>query len=131
MYSIKIDTLPAGHDKQAIIDQYIENDSIDIIFYYSSNFRNTRVIRHFIELMSSALNMTEEWINRMVLIVDELNNNAIEHGSRKAMASEMRVKMYKNNNHIVVNIEAEDSGTGTHPKKSSEMEELRKQSLEK
>jgi sensor histidine kinase YesM len=45
------------------------------------------------------------------------------------MASEMRVKMRKIDGNIVVNIEAEDSGTGMHPKTSQEMEQLRGQAL--
>lgn len=124
MYSINIDTLPAGHDKQAIIDWHIKNNSIAVSFCYSSNFKNTRVIRRFVEVISQKLSMWEEWVNRMILIVDELNNNAIEHGSRKTMWSEMRVVMSVDQWELDVNIEVEDSWTGMHPKTAAEMREL-------
>ncbi len=131
MYSINIDTLSAGHDKQAIIDWYIQDNNISVSFGYSSNFKNTHVIRQFVEVISQRFGMSEEWVNRMILIVDELNNNAIEHGSKKTMWSEMKVIMSRDNSTIHVNIEVEDSWTWKNPKTAADMEELWKQAQKK
>ncbi len=126
MYSINIDELSKGCDKVDLIAQHIKDNSLSLSFSYSSNFRNTRVIRRFIELISMQMGLSEEWVNRMILIVDELNNNAIEHGSRKGTTSQMRVTMETEEGVVNINIEAEDSGTGPHPKKALDMLQLRK-----
>lgn len=131
MHSIHIDSLPTHFDELAILEKYIQSDRITLSFCYSSNFTNTRIIRRFVELASVKIGMSEEWVNRMILIVDELNNNAIEHGSTDTSQSEMRVTMDKTDIHIQVNIEVEDSWTGPHPKKAKDMELLREKALQK
>jgi len=125
MYSINIDLLPSEADKINIIEKNIVKDSIALSFCYGSNFKNTRVIRRFVELMSVRIWMSEEWVNRMILIVDELNNNAIEHWSTDESGSEMRIELQKIENYILVSIEVEDSWTGPNPKKAMDMQKLR------
>lgn len=131
MHSINIDTLPTRYSKVEIIEKYFDDNGISISFCYGSNFKNTRVIRRFVELISMKIWMSEEWVNRMILIVDELNNNAIEHGSESSSKSEMRVIMNKKDGNIQVNIEAQDSWTGPHPKTAHDMNALRKDTEQK
>ncbi len=127
MYTIDIDKLHKGEDKLTLISKHIKDDAIALGFVYSSNFKNTRVIRRFVELMAIKMWLSEEWVNRMVLIVDELNNNAIEHGSKKWTLSQMRVYMAQLDGKVDVTIEAEDSGSWPHPKRALDMLHLRRE----
>jgi two-component sensor histidine kinase len=46
---------------------------------------------------------------KIVLIVDELNNNAIEYGSKPEDHNIMRLDIKKDSNYYYINIEVEDS----------------------
>jgi anti-sigma regulatory factor (Ser/Thr protein kinase) len=98
---------------------------VDICF--ESVFESGPVIRDIVSTFLSAYNMPKTWINRFYLVVDELINNAIEHGSATGEENTMiivisRIPYSKN---IEVLLETRDTGHGPKPKKSSELYELK------
>jgi len=48
---------------------------------YPSYFSSTKTIREFLECVTLYLGISQKWRSRVVLIADELNNNAVEYGS--------------------------------------------------
>jgi hypothetical protein len=71
------------------------------------------------------LNISNNNIYKITLIIDELNNNAIEYWSKNWDINKLRFKAKKNNNTIELNIEVEDSWKWIKSKKAINMEELR------
>lgn len=67
-----------------------------------------------------------------MLIVDELNNNAIEHGSKHGDINYLNILIqYMSPTSVYVDISSEDAGTGKQTKTAADMEEMRKKSLTK
>jgi len=60
--------------------------------------------------MGDVCGLDDRWRRRIVLIVDELNNNAIEYGSKKGDINKMRFFFEKNTKGLL-SIEVEDCGT--------------------
>jgi two-component sensor histidine kinase len=56
---------------------------VHICISYVSEFSSAKVLREFIDEICTLYNISMKWRTRLVLIVDELNNNAIEYGSKK------------------------------------------------
>lgn len=68
----------------------------------------------------------------MVLIVDELNNNAIEYGSTPNEMNALEIYLEKlPQESFNIRISVEDTGTWEHAKTAQEMEQLRSERLEK
>jgi hypothetical protein len=79
MVQIKIDEIDISFDKnQFIKDNFIDN-TIEICFVYKSVFTNSKILRDYIDAISTYLNISIDWKIRLILIVDEMNNNAIEY----------------------------------------------------
>lgn len=73
--------------------------------------------------------MEKKQTSRIILICDELNNNAIEYGSAPHSKNVMRVCTVENDGEILLKIEVEDSGDGVSPKTALDMETMRAHKL--
>jgi hypothetical protein len=62
----------------------------------------------------------------LILIVDEMNNNAIEYWSIPEEYNCLRVKIKKNNDSIDINFEVEDTWHWVESKKSFMMKDIEK-----
>ena len=98
----------------------------EISFFYDSKFENTKYLRDIIMIILDVLNLPPLWKNRFILIIDELNNNAIEYGSLPENTNIMRF-FYKKTSDTTfdISMEVEDSWLWKHHKTSAEMEVLR------
>jgi two-component sensor histidine kinase len=76
---------------------------------YGSNFSNTGTIRKFVSLLCDTLYIDPIIKFKMILITDELNNNAIEYGSLEKDVNKMRISISKDDLCYNFIIEAEDS----------------------
>jgi hypothetical protein len=76
---ININSLPKGHNKYDMIKSLFVNDSLEVEFLYKSDYKNTKDLRDFIEIICDILKISLSLKSRIVLISDELNNNAIEY----------------------------------------------------
>lgn len=124
MYTIHIDNLSDQSDYTDLISSHIQDRSISIAFCYNSDFKNTHAIRRLVESICTQLWVDEQWMHRIVLMVDELNNNAIEHGSQQSTQNEMRIEISRQQQEYTISIECEDSWTGPSPKAAVDMEIL-------
>jgi hypothetical protein len=79
MNKIYIDKLSNNDNKEEIINKIFINNSLEVEFIYKSTFENTKDLRDFVEIICSVLNFSDKLKGRVILISDELNNNAIEY----------------------------------------------------
>jgi len=126
MHKIEIDKLQEV-DIWKYVKKHLNKKNLEICFIYKSFFKNTKTLRVFIEKIISNLWIEKTWISRFILITDELNNNAIEHGSTDWDINYMRLKInHSNNNKIInINIEVEDSWKAQSHKTAKEMNEMK------
>jgi len=129
MNVVNISNLPHHFNINNFISERIENSSIDIEFIYVSNFKNTKILRDFVEVISLQLWLPRNEIPLFILIVDELNNNAIEYWTEKWWKNKLRFKCVRNNNSVHINIEVEDTWKWNKHKTALEMETLRAHQL--
>ncbi len=79
-------------------------------------------IRDFtLNLIKNTTDFSEQWAYRFQSIVDELCNNAIEHGSKEGQMVKI---IFRNQPREYIEITVEDTGTGAHPMKADEINKL-------
>lgn len=129
---VNIDRLDKSLTKEAHIRKLAEDiNNVDINFEYTSDFRNAKELRDFIEAISQLVGVPDKWKNRLILIADEINNNAIEYGSLPEDVNRITIKMKKVGRKINVKFEVEDTGNGKEPKTAEEMYNLKEEKLER
>jgi hypothetical protein len=79
METINIDHLSSSIDKEQYVEKCTQEKGLDIQFEYSSDFRNAKVLRDFIEIILGNFKVSPKYIARFILATDEMNNNAIEY----------------------------------------------------
>ena len=129
MNIIDIHKLPENLNKEDFISKYLIWKEIDIEFVYDSDFVNSKVLRDFIEIICTKLWFEHRDVARFILLVDELNNNAIEYGTLKWYKNKLRIKTSWDNNSVDVNIEVEDFWNWEKHKTALDMETLRAHQL--
>ena len=129
MISIDIHSLPDTLDKQKFISDNMKNMSLDIEFIYDSHFNNAKILRDFLEAIWYVLELPNKNMARFILIIDELNNNAIEYWSDEYGKNKLRVKITNNWNSLDFIIEVEDNWKWVKHKNALEMEILRAHQL--
>lgn len=131
MEKFYLDKLSENDNKKEIIDSFIKDNSLELEFIYNSDFSLTKHLRDFIEVIWSSFWICEKTVSRIILISDELNNNAIEHWSDKDWQNILRIKIKKENEKIFLNLEVEDNWKWKDKTSALEMETLRAHQLKK
>jgi len=126
---VYIKDLPKSFCINTFISNYIQNWNIDLEFVYISNFKNTKLLRDFVDSIFSLIWLPDDVIIKFILIVDELNNNAIEYWTEMWWNNKMRIKCNTSDIGIWINIEVEDTGKWKKHKSALEMETLRAHQL--
>lgn len=117
-------------EKRKIIEAFIQNGAIEVEFSYDSDFKSAKILRDYVELVSSLLWVENKRKSRLVLITDEMNNNAIEYGSKNGEINTMTIIIKKDKGKkVLIQVETKDTGNGIRPKKAKEMEELKENRL--
>lgn len=129
MNIIDIDKLPEKIDNAKIIEELFNGWFLDVSFKYKSNYKNTKKLRDFVETICNFLELSDKMKTRMVLISDELNNNAIEYWSNKNWINYLRIKAEEKENSIDFNLEVEDNWKWKKHKTALDMETLRAHQL--
>lgn len=129
---INIDNLSKKLSKREHLE-ILANDlnNVDLSFEYKSDFKNAKELRDFVEALSDMVWIPKKWKHRLILITDEINNNAIEYGSLPEDVNEIVIKIVKDFEKIKINVEVKDSGRGKEPKTADEMYDLRDKKLAK
>jgi len=129
MDKIYIDKLSEEHDKLDIINSLFKEWLLNIEFIYKSRFENTKDLRDFVDVICSTLKLSDKLKSRIVLISDELNNNAIEYWSDSEWFNFLRINSNIEDWIINFNLEVEDNWKWRAPKKALDMETMRAHKL--
>lgn len=125
MESLYIDHIGKDFDKCKFLDDLLKKDISWLEFKYSSDFKNTKILRDFMELISEKLKVWDVDKARLVLVCDEMNNNSIEYGSIQGDINYMRVYFKKCSKGVELQIEVEDTWKGKKHRTAQQMEELK------
>lgn len=131
MTEIYLDNIPQDFINSDYIKSIYNKDNFEITFFFKSDFKNSKFLRDYLVVILDVIWVDKTWKNRFTLIIDELNNNAIEYWSKEGNINIMRFKSQELENKVVINIEVEDAWDWIKAKKAIEMEELRDSRLEK
>lgn len=131
MNEIFIDQIPSNIIDKNYLGNFYNNDVFEVTFLYKSDFNNAKYLRDYLFIILDILWVNSMWKNRFVLIVDELNNNAIEYGSKEWWLNIFRFSSKKDGNKIILNIEVEDEWNSIKSKKSIDMYKIKEIRLEK
>ena len=123
MKTINIDSnINVSRSEFLDIIKELPKSSFEICFKYKSNFLNTKNIRDFIGFIFDYYGFSEMWKTRFILIADELNNNAIEYGSRWEEYNELRLNISETGiKNYKIKVEVEDTGKWITNKTATEM----------
>lgn len=129
MKTINLNNLDKSFNKADFISSEVSNNHIDIEFIYGSDFKNAKILRDFIEIICKDIWLSAKDIMRFILIVDELNNNAIEYWTEEGWNNKIRIKTVYQDWILNICIEVEDTGKWKKHKTALEMETLRAHQL--
>lgn len=129
MDKVYIDKLSEWHNKLDIVNSFFNYWILNLEFIYKSKFENTKDLRDFVDVICSILNLSDKLKSRIVLISDELNNNAIEYWSNSEWLNSLRINANIENWVVNFNLEVEDNGQWRSPKKALDMETMRAHKL--
>lgn len=131
MHSIDVSTLSSMSysEKEKFICDRVSDKKVNIEVSYLSDFHNARILRDVVAIVWNCLWLTPVIISRMTLIADEMNNNAIEHGSMPRDTNSFRLSCEPRDGGIFVRMEVQDSGKWWDAKKALDMETLRAHQL--
>jgi hypothetical protein len=116
-------------DKNSYIKWLIKDNSIEILFSYVSDFSNAKKLRDIVFSICEILELGEKVRNRIIVVIDELNNNAIEYGSKFWDINKLKFIIKQEEKWIYINIEVIDSWKWAFPKTALEMKILKEKKL--
>lgn len=130
MEDIFIDQISSSIVDKDYLCKFYNNDVFEITFLFKSDFSNAKYLRDYLFIIFDILWVNSTRKNRFILILDELNNNAIEYWSIDGWLNIFRFIWKKDWNNLILNLEVEDEWNWKKPKKATEMEKLREERLE-
>ena len=128
MKEIHISEIEHLDDKESFIKGLFSGENLDVCFHYESYFGKTQLLRDIIDMIAGVCWLDDKWRRRIVLIVDELNNNAIEYGSQEGDINKMKFS-FKKDTHTTLSIEVEDSWAGKQAKNANTMKLLQAEKM--
>lgn len=131
MKNIDISKLYKFRDNKDLIWKLIINWNISVSFAFLSDFSVSKVFRDVINNIWNIISLNTKTKARIVSIIDELANNAIEHWSRKWDINKLRINIKKKKKWLTLHIEVEDTWKWKDPRNALEMENLKIKTLSK
>jgi len=127
MQTISVYDIKENLEDEAFISRFFDGNEISVCIQYESEFPNAKILREFVDKVSKISWINPKWRTRLVLIVDELNNNAIEYGSNPKETNCLSLFITRSwDQDFFIDISVTDSWMWEHAKNSNEMEEMRK-----
>ncbi len=109
MKAITIADIPENKDLQVFLEDFIIDGNFAISIVYESVFWNTPKLRFLMEKLLDIYDIELKDRNRLVLVSDELNNNAVEHGTGDCWENIIEINVKKQSaDTIYINIEVTD-----------------------
>lgn len=104
-----------------------ENRTVEVTFIYPSDFLYTKFLRTYFQYIWEIIDLNGVWTNRFILVLEELNNNAIEYGSKNSSWNRCCICIKRYDTYTEVMLEVEDSWDGKYAKKACDMEKIREE----
>lgn len=95
MKHLDLDYISSYSNRQELFRSLLENNEIHICISYISDFKNAKVLRETVDEICKIFDIAPKWRTRLVLIIDELNNNAIEYGSKPGDKNKLELHLKK------------------------------------
>ena len=123
MTEIRLTDFSLSGEQELLLDSLFHGDADECIIHYISDFRSAKILREITDMLCKNFGMIPKWRTRIVLILDELHNNAIEYGSSTGDINTFLFRLERKTNNIF-HLEASviDSGFGPKAKKALQME---------
>lgn len=112
MEEVYLHEIPEGIDAWKYLNNYVNDQTFALCFVYDSSFSNTPRLRSLMETLFDIFSLEPKDKNRLVLVSDELNNNAVEHGNSWSGKNKMAVVIERKWKNLYVNIEVTDCWEG-------------------
>ncbi len=114
--------------REEILTSLCQDDVVEISIAYDSDFRSAKTLREFVDSLCKMYGVSPKWRTRLVLIIDELNNNAIEYGSQKGDTNYLYIKLQKQDlNTLSISADVTDTWRWNSAKTAKDMRDLQKQ----
>jgi len=127
---IRLDSLDLSIDKKEHIKRLAEDlTNIHLDFEYASDFKNAKELRDFVDALTEIVWMPKMWRGRFILVTDEMNNNAIEYGSKPEDINRITFKVIKRQENIKMIVEVEDTWRWKAPKTAEQMYALKDEKI--
>ena len=107
--------------KNDFLERLKEKKDTEITINFISDFKSAKLLRDFVWELSENLGIDRIWKSRLILIIDELNNNAIEYWSKPGDYNTFKTYIKFNTNSLLLNIEVSDTWKWKSPKTAKEM----------
>ncbi len=129
MIEIKLHDFSLLHTWEKSLFWVFKEDRVDISVSYISDFRSAKPLRELTDIICKNFGIIAKWRTRIVLILDELHNNAIEYGSQVGEVNILRLSLERNvlRGEYMIQASVTDTGNGLKAKNTFLMEEIRKQ----
>ncbi len=118
-------------DKERIVNELNTSNKYSVEVFYKSDFSNTSILRNFVSFLCEQIWIDPTWTFKIVLISDELNNNAIEYWSKVWDINKMRIFVNRKSDICDFVIEVEDTWNGLYHKNAEAMYKLREEKIER
>lgn len=127
MKELELNQISEENQREELLSALCKDDEIDISISYISDFKNAKILREFVDELCKRYNVHPKWRTRLVLVIDELNNNAIEYGSKAWDTNYLTLQILKDwSENVEIAASVIDTGTWAHAKTAQDMLELRK-----
>lgn len=110
--------------RSACFSDFQDCEMGELIIEYESRYENTRILREVINEFCELFSLPAKWKTRLVLIYDELHNNAIEHGSLRSDSNICFISLRKQNSGIFIRWYVEDTWNAPNSKNYKDMQKL-------
>lgn len=124
MKELILDTLQEKEDIRNLISSFSGVDPIDISISYNSDFRNAKKLRTFVEALCVELDVSPKWRSRLILVCDELNNNAIEYWSKEQDINIFRIVVKQKSKGQLITLSVSDAWSWKNAKSADEMYQI-------
>lgn len=132
MDCILLEHIPEASEFTPYFEKYIHANKVHVCISYASDFKNAKVLREVVDYLCCQFGISPKWRTRLVLISDELNNNAIEYGSDANDTNSFSISLEKlPDKSINILFSVTDSGKWKQAKTSKQMKEIQKKYSQK
>jgi len=106
------------------MNEEYDGESFSMQIYFPNRKTYVATIRDSLKHLFSHYPLQEDQISRMLLVADEIMNNAVTYGSAEGDINQFRIQIFEEKGSIAIRYEMEDTGRNVFTRTAREMELL-------